>query len=152
MGRKVKETRKLECVLKDSEKLVYSKELSDTFREKDAEEESLKSYSTQAKAAIQGCVEKMKLLSLKLSSGKEYRDVVCAVAYDWEKGTRTYIREDTGEIVDTDIIPETDIQEHMNLERVGGPEKTEAEVVASEPLQLPEQKQLPAPGSEESQE
>jgi hypothetical protein len=33
--------------------------------------------------------------------------------YHWRDKTKVWIRQDTGEIVKTDIIPEEDLQEHL---------------------------------------
>jgi hypothetical protein len=106
-------------------------------------EDSLKSFSAQSKAEIQGAQEKINLLAAKLSTGKEYRNVICDVVYNWDNGTRTYVRTDTGEIAGDDIIPESDLQEHMAIEREGGPVETEMQDVTP--------KQLPEPGAGASQ-
>jgi hypothetical protein len=121
--RKTKEVRKLECILTDSEKLNYSKELSDAIHEKSHYEDSLKSYSTQAKAEIQLCQEKINLLASKISTGKEFREVECVIVYNWTDGKRYYHRPDTGAIIDFETIPAEDLQEHIDLKEKEGTEQ-----------------------------
>ena len=136
--RKTKEMRKLECVLTDANRLNYSKELSETIQDKARHEDSLKSFTIQAKAEIQGCQEKINLLASKLSTGKEYREVEVEIVYNWQDGKRYYTRTDTGAIVDFETIPPEDMQEWIDLHET---EKKTTEGVNGSPLAIEDRSQ-----------
>lgn len=116
MGRKKTEVMKLECILNDKELKDYSKELSKELTDKSRAEDDKKAFNSQMKARIDGHDARISALSEKIGSEKEYRDIECEVVYDWKAKTRSYLREDTGEIAFTDIIPERELQEEMELE------------------------------------
>lgn len=107
--------RELECVLTDSELKEYSKILAVAVREKTKLEADLKTYQTQKKAEIESRNGIIALMSEKVSSGKEYREVKCSVVYDWDRKEKFYIRQDTGEEIRSDIITERELQEEAEL-------------------------------------
>ena len=111
--RKTKENLHLECILTDSEKLDYSKTLSENVSKRARAEEHLKSFQTQIRAEITACDATINMLAEKLNTGKEYRMVECEIKYDFEKKERTWTRKDTGEIAQQDIIPEKELQEEL---------------------------------------
>lgn len=113
--RKDKESLNLECVLTDSEVLTYSRTMAEEISRKQHMENQKASYTKQMTAEIATHEAKIAVLSEKVKNGKEWRDVECRVIYDWDNKTRAWIRNDTGEIAKTDIIPEEDLQEEMNL-------------------------------------
>ena len=101
----------------DEEKLKYSKDLGEHLSEKRQQEDSLRSYQTQAKAEIASHDAQINLLADKINTGREYRDVECRIEYNWDKKTREWYRLDTGVMCREDIILEEDLQEHMQLEQ-----------------------------------
>ena len=115
MKKILEEDLNVECKLTREEKLKYSEELAENINQKKRTEDSLKSYKSQAKSEIEKAEASINLLSQKISSGKEYRAVKCKVEYDWDKKTRSWIREDTGEVVKDDIIPEELFQQNMDV-------------------------------------
>lgn len=111
--RKTKENLHLECVLTDQEKLDYSKQLSENVSKKTRAEEHLKSFQTQIRAEITACDATINMLAEKLNTGKEYRMIECKIEYDFEKKEKVWIRKDTGEIAQQDIIDEKELQEEL---------------------------------------
>ena len=107
--------RELECILTDAELKDYSKILATSVRERTKLEADLKSYSSHKKAEIETHNGTIALMSEKVASGKEYRDVVCDVVYDWDNKQKTYFRRDTLEICGNDIISERELQEEAEL-------------------------------------
>jgi hypothetical protein len=115
MTRPTEIKRMLECIITDQDRLNFSKAIAKAVSDKARKEDNLKSFSTQLKSEIQRCEGDINSLSEKLNSGKEYRDVVCSVIYDWQEFVKRIVRIDTGEQIDVDIIPEKERQEHLNL-------------------------------------
>jgi hypothetical protein len=107
--------RELECILTDSELKDYSKILATSVREKTKLEADLKSYSSHKKAEIETHNGTIALMSEKVASGKEYRDVVCDVTYRWDLKIKTYTRRDTGDVFGNDIISDRELQEEAEL-------------------------------------
>ena len=115
MSRKTKETLNLQCTLTNDELLKYSREMSEAISEKTRTENNLKSFAAQAKSEIAERDAKISLYSEKINTGKEYRPVECTIVYFWESKEKAWTRNDTHEVVKTDIIPESELQEEANL-------------------------------------
>jgi ribosomal protein S28E/S33 len=116
MGRIEKENMQLPCVLTDEEKIKYGLEQSEALQ-KMAECENLKKqFDTQIKADIEKHEARAHEIGHKLTSGKEFRQVECRIVRNWEEKTRVWIRTDTGEIAQQDIIPEHELQEELELQ------------------------------------
>jgi hypothetical protein len=113
--RKEKDLLNLECVLTDSERLAYSKELADSIGKKHRSEDGLKSFMAQAKAEISGFDASINLLSEKLSTGREYRKVECRVEWNFERKTKRWTRVDTFEVCKEDLMSEKECQEEMDI-------------------------------------
>jgi len=113
--RKSKEKLNLECVLTDGEMLGYSKKLSEHLNNKSRIEYEVKAAVANGKAKIAEHDDVINELADKLRTGKERRDVECKIVYDWTKKTREWVRDDTGEVAQNDIIPEEDLQEHFKM-------------------------------------
>lgn len=112
---KIEENLSVECQLTADEKLTYSKELAESINSKRRSEDSLTAFKSQVNSEIKGFEAKINLLSQKISSGTEYREVPCRIEYDWNGKTRCWIRIDTGEEVKNDIIPEAMYQKNLEL-------------------------------------
>ena len=110
-----KTTLHLECILTDTEKLNYSKEMAEAVGLRVRAEDGLKSASTQFKAQIAGHEAKINLLAEKLSTGREYREVECDVVKDFKKKIKNYIRKDTGAVARTDELSESDLQTELEV-------------------------------------
>lgn len=115
MSRSTKDSLNLQCRLSQEDRLRYSSELSEAISAKARAEDTLKSFQTQAKAEIASHEAKINLLAEKLNVGYEYRSTDCEIRYDWDGGTRYYIRIDTGEIAKTEEIPQSMRQEDAFL-------------------------------------
>lgn len=116
--RLTKETRTLECILTDAEKLKYGAEMAELHYKKSRAEDQLKSIQSAIKADIAAHEAKINDLSQKISTGREYREVQCAIVYDWDRKVKSSIRNDTGEIAHEDIIPDRELQEEMDLRKL----------------------------------
>ncbi len=105
----------LPCALTNDEKLSYGLEMA-TEQQRVLEAEGRKqSFNSSIKAEIETHEARAHEIGNKLTSGKEYRDVECTIERDWDAKTRRWIRSDTGEIAKEDIIPESEIQEELEL-------------------------------------
>lgn len=116
MVRKTTEMLNLECVLTDEETLKYAKEMAEATNKLNQLEDSKKSYNSQIKSEIDSAAAKVNLLSRKVASGKEYRDIECDIVYDWDEKVKRFYRKDTGEFVRECIISEYELQEEMELQ------------------------------------
>ena len=105
----------LECKLTTEEHLKKSMELSKTLDSIDAAEDKLEMAKSQIKSDITSLEATKNKLKKIVSSGVEFREVECDIVYDWDANTKSIIRPDTGEVVDVDIIPEADLQEHLSF-------------------------------------
>ena len=141
--RERKKTLNLECELTDAERLIYSKKLAGALTDKSRSEDRLKSFQTQMKAEIAGYEANINMLSDKINTGHEFRDVECAVEWLWEKGEKHFIRIDTGEVAKVHVISEGEQQEELNLrqEKANAEEPEESEPQEVEPQ---EEDELPA--------
>jgi len=101
----------VKITLRESE--AYGKELAACLVEKGKLEEKRKEIN----AAIKPYSERAECLSKIVDSGEEQRSVECQWDYNWAAGTRTLFRQDTGEEVDHDIIPEHERQQRLELEK-----------------------------------
>jgi ribonuclease HII len=111
--RKTRDKLPLECVLTDSEKLDYGKELSDTLNKKNGFENQLAQVQSQIKADIKSCEASVSSIVLKLNTGKETRDVECEIEYDFLRNEKRWIRQDTYEVVKIKPCTEDDLQESV---------------------------------------
>lgn len=113
--RQTKCKRVLDCVLTDMELIQRAKTMSQTMNKKVAADDKLKSATTQIKAEIAQLESEIKSLQVVVSSGKEFREIECKIDYDWDKRIKSVVRTDTGVIVEEDIIPESELQEHFKF-------------------------------------
>ncbi len=108
--------RTLVCKLNNEELLAYSKELSSALSEKTRQEGILESFKSQVKAKIQEQEAKINLLSEKVYSEKEYREIDCEWRYDFADGFKHLWRKDTGDQVDVSKIEESEKQMQLGEE------------------------------------
>lgn len=108
---------KLQCkyILSDEDLLKYGRQSAQASSKKRRIEESMKAFQAQQKAEIQmedGIIAK---ISEAVNNGYEYREIQCRIVYDFDSKTKDWVREDTGEVVKTDVISERELQEEMSL-------------------------------------
>jgi hypothetical protein len=110
------ETLNLKCTLSNDEMLEISKEMSEHLNKKKQAEDNLASFSAQLKAEIKGHDATINKSATLINSGFEYRNVKCEVAIDEKQNTVNWIREDTGEICQTEKpIPVRYLQKEIDL-------------------------------------
>ena len=106
----------LACKLTDTEKLQYSKSLAAAIAQKRGAEDNMKSHQTQLKAEIAGQEATINLLSEKINSGHEYREVDCVFEYNWKAKVKTLVRLDTGETVREVPIDDAEMQQRLDVD------------------------------------
>jgi hypothetical protein len=94
-----KETLNLKCTLTDEEIMDLSKEQSEYIQNRQRSKDELKSFSSQKKAEIDGFDANINRTAQLISTGAEYRNILCEVIVDEAKNEVYWIRQDTNEIV-----------------------------------------------------
>lgn len=106
----------LKTRLTESELKEYAKSLSEKYLEHGQLEADKKGVVAEYKAKTDILEGQLSLLSQKVSTQHEWRDVECHWDYNWKTGRKRLIREDTGEIVREDKITQQDRQKLFPLE------------------------------------
>ncbi len=106
-----KETRILPCKLDGMEIEDRGRELAAVLIEKEKLEEQRKEINEQIKPKT----ARIKELAAAIESESEEREVSCEWRNDWDADERNLIRLDTGEIIETDVIPEYERQVHLAM-------------------------------------
>lgn len=110
----------LKTKLSESELKEYAKTLSEKYIEHGQLEADKKSVVSEYKSKTDTIEGQMGLLSQKVSTQHEWRDVDCHWAYNWNTDKKQLIREDTGEIVREEKITQADRQKLFPLETKKG--------------------------------
>lgn len=105
----------LECVLTDTEKLAYSKEMAAAVLSRTRAEENLARYSKQMKSEICDHGNTINLISDKLNTGKELREIECSIDFDTKRKEKVYYRMDTGELVKRRKMTAQEMQGELDL-------------------------------------
>lgn len=108
--------RNLPCRLTDAELLVRADELSQSVQEITAEENRQVDVKAQMKARLTELDSRKTRLAITVGRKEEYRDVVCDCMGDYQAGTVTVYRRDTGEALDTRLMSEEERQKSLPLE------------------------------------
>jgi len=112
-----KVTQKLRCLLTADEKIEAGRELAEATNELTAIEEDKAQIVADFKHRTSAAEARIGVLSNKLRSGYEFRDVECEVRFDTpEKGQKQVVRLDTDEIVATNPMSEEEKQRELPLE------------------------------------
>lgn len=111
----------LRCTLTSEELAQYSRQMADALRTQFDKEAQLKSTAALYKSEIESCKAEAQEMAEKVRSGYEFRQVECKIIYDWENKEKSWIRTDTNEIVKTDTISESELQEEMELQAKSEP-------------------------------
>ncbi len=107
----------LKTKLTQEELAEYAKDLSEKYLENVQLEADKKGVMAEFKAKMDVVAGKMALLSQKVSTQHEWRDIDCHWSLDWTTGIKRLIREDTGEIVREEKITHTDRQKLFPIEK-----------------------------------
>ena len=89
----------LECKLTDEELIECAKDQNAQIKQCLRLEGQKKAYNSQIKSEIETCEECISELSNKISSQAEYRHIECQKIEDFDEGTVTVTRLDTGEVI-----------------------------------------------------
>ncbi len=106
----------LKTQLTEAELKEYAKTLSEKYLEHGQLEADKKGVVAEYKAKTDILEGQLSLLSQKVSTQHEWRDVECHWAYNWKSDRKCLIREDTGEIVREDKITQQDRQKLLPIE------------------------------------
>ncbi len=98
----------------------YAQTLSEKYIDNVQLEADKKGLVAEYKAKIDVILGEMGLLSQKVSTQHEWRDVDCHWGYDWKTDKKILVREDTGEVVREEKITTTDRQKLFPLENKKG--------------------------------
>ena len=115
----------LKTQLTESELKEYAKTLSEKYIEHNQLEADKKGVVAEYKAKTDTLEGQLSLLSQKVSTQQEWRDVECHWDYNWKIDAKRLIREDTGEIVRRDKISQQDRQKLFPLEKTSHEKKDE---------------------------
>ena len=92
-------TELLSVELTETEVLEYSKELAKHTQDLDTLEVRKKDLVAELNAGIAKIKAELNILSRKIVTGEEERDVECQWDFDWEGGVRVLVRQDNAEEV-----------------------------------------------------
>jgi hypothetical protein len=110
--------RTLQCVLTNDELLKYSRELAQANQDLSALEDKKKDVVAGFTAQAKRIEADINMNALKVSTGKEMRDVKCVWDYDYERKIKILTRLDTGEVLQEDELTPEELQEVLPLEGV----------------------------------
>jgi hypothetical protein len=106
-------TEYLPCILTDTELLSKSRELAKANEDLVAVEARKKDVDADLKAQVTKIEANIGVLSRSISQGKEWRNVKCKMVFDYTKGIKQLIRQDTMEIIKSDFLSQSERQESM---------------------------------------
>ena len=104
----------------------YAQTLSEKYIDNVQLEADKKGLVAEYKAKSDVILGEMGLLSQKVSTQHEWRDVECHWGYNWKTDKKVLIRQDTGEIVREEKITTNDRQKLFPLEKKKEEKKTDA--------------------------
>lgn len=111
MAKRKTETRSLMTALTATEFVTMSEELAKELTELGI----LEGERSVINAKMKPKKERVDTLVPILDKKEMKKDIECYWVYNWENGTRVLYRSDTGEEVDTDVIPERERQQHLEF-------------------------------------
>lgn len=104
------------CELSEKDVVLYSQAMADVNQLKIKLETEKKEITKDIGARLQKYVADINLLSLRVSTKKETRDVDCRWEFDFDAGEKTLYRLDTAEVVRTEAIADEERQGDLELE------------------------------------
>ena len=109
-------TETLRCNLTDDEKMLAGKELAESTNTLTQLEEDKAQIVADFKARTTAAEAKISILSNKIRSGYEFRQVECRVEFDKpEPGLKITTRMDTFEIIRTENMSDDEKQQQLEL-------------------------------------
>ena len=110
------ELKSLKVELTEAEILAYSRQLAKANQDEVQIEARLKEVKDDFKHQSSKVIAEIGMLSSRINSGEEYREVECRWEYNWHKGEKRLIREDTGEVIGEQVITDYERQEQIKLD------------------------------------
>lgn len=93
---------------------AYSKELGNLHKLRAEKEDAKRAYVKQIGGEMSEIDSKIGVLSNKVSSGEEYKDVAVEIHFHWVKNEKVVIIKTTGKVHKITAIPVSEIQMHMD--------------------------------------
>ena len=111
----MKETRSktmefLKYLFSEEELAEQAREMARAVAEQEQAEDELKSFKKAADSKIATAAAKIRLCSEHIRSGYEFRNIECERVIDYEDGTCTTYRCDTGEVVSSRKLRDEEMQ------------------------------------------
>lgn len=113
--RKTEIVKSLECSLTSPELKEFGLKAAENGVELTKVATAKKESNDGFKAKIDELTAEQRHLFACIISKKETRDIDCDITYRWEDGQKDIVRRDTGEIVETNQISESEQQEQIDL-------------------------------------
>lgn len=135
---KITEVRTLSCKLTAEELDKAKTDLSLTCREEEDVTEEKKANGNAFKTRLEEIALKRRSLVGKIESRTEHRPVECEWMFDYKKATKTLVRTDTGEAVQTVTLTERERQTELDVTAAKTAEKEGTEEGTKEPTNLPD--------------
>ena len=110
-------TRELSCVLNESELLAYSLNQSRLLTDKHELEEKKKEVAAEYASKIKSLDANINVLTRKIITRSEMRDVNCEMTMRWQTGKKDTVRLDTMELINTEDIRESERQQRMTFNK-----------------------------------
>ena len=107
----------LSCELTQDEVTTYSLELANATIERNEIESHKKEVLSDFTARINKCMADAAVLSRKVQTRKEDRQVECDLDFDYVRGQVYTIRTDTGVTIDQRKLTDDERQERLNFEQ-----------------------------------
>ena len=126
----VKVVKSLNVELTEEEFKGHAVELAKLMSERDRIENRMTSMRSQLKAEIDEVVAKINRERTLVQTGREWRDVSCAVTYDYDAKRVTTAAADTGEIIEDRAMRLDEMQVEMDFD--GEPEQEDMPEPCSE--------------------
>lgn len=105
----------LPCPLNDDEIRLLGMQLASERPKEEQMDCQMKEFSDQVKANKAKIHARVVDLSSRINLKKEFREVQCAIRYDFAHNEKIWIRRDLNEIVKKEEIPKTELQEEEEL-------------------------------------
>lgn len=107
--------KELNCKLTEEEVVEYGSQLARLTTEAQELRETKKNIASEYNNRISSKESMARVLAKRVATGEEMREVECHYVYDWKAGERTAFRDDTMDELDTDVIPEHEKQQKLDL-------------------------------------
>lgn len=108
--------RNLRCLLTDEEKLASGKELAEASTQMRQIAEDKQRVVKDFGSRLSACEATISVLSNKIATGYEFRDVDCRIEFNEPKaGRKTVVRLDTAEKVNVEDMTADEMQEKLNF-------------------------------------